>query len=34
MIGFIDVYVLGFSVLFLYVLKTYFEARTLWKQFG
>ena len=30
----IDAYVVGFSALTFYVLKTYFEARTVWKQFG
>lgn len=34
MIDSIDVYVAGFSVLLFYVLKTYFEARVVWKQFG
>ena len=34
MISFIDAYVAGFSVLLFYVLKMYFEARAVWKQFG
>jgi len=34
MIGSIDAYVVGLSVLLFYVLKTYFEARAVWKQFG
>jgi len=34
MIGSVDAYVVGFSVLLFYVLKTYFEARAVWKQFG
>jgi len=34
MIGFVDAYVAGFSVVLIYVLKTYFEARAVWKQFG
>jgi len=33
-IGSIDAYVVGFSVLLFYVVKTYFEARAVWKQFG
>ena len=33
MINFIDAYVVGFSALSFYVLKTYFEARAVWKQF-
>ena len=34
MIGLTDAYVVGFSVVLLYVLKTYFRARAVWKQFG
>ena len=34
MINSIDAYVVGFSVLLFYVLKTYFEARAVWKQFS
>jgi len=34
MTDFIDAYVVGFSILLLYVLKTCFEARVVWKQFG
>jgi hypothetical protein len=30
----IDAYVVGFSALTFYVLRTYFEARAVWKQFG
>jgi hypothetical protein len=30
----IDAYVVCFSAFSLYVLKTYFEARAVWKQFG
>jgi hypothetical protein len=30
----IEVYIVGLSVFSLYVLKTYFEARAVWKQFG
>jgi len=33
MIDFIDAYVVGFSLLLFYVLKTYFEARAVWKQY-
>ena len=33
MINFIDAYVVGFSALSFYLLKTYFEARAVWKQF-
>lgn len=29
-----DLYVVGFSALLFYVLKTYFQAREVWKQFG
>ena len=32
MIHLIDAYVVGFSALSFYVLKTYFEARVVWKQ--
>ena len=34
MIGLADACAVGFSVLLLYVLKTYFEVRAVWKQFG
>jgi hypothetical protein len=34
MIHLTDAYVVGFSALSFYVLKTYFEARLIWKQFG
>ena len=34
MIHLTDAYVVGFSALSFYVLKTYFEARLVWKQFG
>jgi len=34
MIGLKDAYIVGFSVFSLYVLKTYIEARAVWKQFG
>jgi hypothetical protein len=34
MINLIDAYVVGFSAFLFYVLKTYFEARAVWKQFG
>jgi len=34
MIGLTDAYVVGFSVLSLYVLKTCLEVRAVWKQFG
>jgi hypothetical protein len=30
----VEAYIVGFSVFSLYVLKTYFEARAVWKQFG
>jgi hypothetical protein len=33
MINLIDAYVVGFSALSFYILKTYFEARAVWKQF-
>ena len=29
-----DFYVIGFSALLLYILKTYSQARVVWKQFG
>jgi hypothetical protein len=34
MTNLVDAYVVGFSALSFYVLKTYFEARVVWKQFG
>lgn len=34
MVGLIDPYVIGFSVLLLYISTTYFQARAVWKQFG
>ena len=34
MIHLIDAYVVGFSAFSFYLLKTYFEARVVWKQFG
>jgi hypothetical protein len=34
MFDFIDLYVVGFSFLSFYVLKTYSQARVVWKQFG
>jgi hypothetical protein len=34
MINLIDAYVVGFSAFSFYLLKTYFEARAVWKQFG
>ena len=33
MFDFIDIYVIGFSLLLVYVLKTYSQFRTLWKQY-
>ena len=34
MLDFVDAYVVGFSALFFYGVKTYFEAQAFWKQFG
>ena len=34
MTEFIGVYFVGFSLLLIYVLKTYFKARAVWKRFG
>ena len=34
MIHLIDAYVVGFFAFLFYVLKIYFEARVVWKQFG
>jgi hypothetical protein len=34
MVDFTDPYVVGFSVLLLYILRTSYQARTVWKQLG